>query len=443
MAATNNRLFRLYQRIVSSIAFVPALITLGLVLLCLISIVLELTWLQPYKEDVKLGLVNNANNARLILGTLVGGIVSLMVFSFSMVMVVLNSASSSLSPRVIPSLISSRSHQIILGIYLGTIIDSLLLILTIQEGEDITIPSLGIFFALALGIISLCLFIAFIRGISQSIQVDYILYGIFKKTRQELLRQQRNLEQQPQRPEWPEDDEWMVVRARRSGYFKALNVDAVHDLLCRHDLKMTVRVHYGFFVMPGHPLFRLSRHADEETVEALLDSFDFFVEEYANDHFFFGFKQMTEIATKALSPGINDPGTAIKAIDMLSVLFSERLKLPDFDIEPLPDQPARLYFRELDLHQMLHAIFGPLCTYGKEDVQVMLSLLQAYKNLLFCDPGAELEAVLLRHASAVVGQASASLSDPLDLDEIDAAIERLNVAIRHHDALIKGSRLES
>ncbi|TLX61960.1 DUF2254 domain-containing protein [Stutzerimonas nosocomialis] len=443
MAATNNRLFRLYQRIVSSIAFVPALISLALVLLCVISIVLEMTWLQPYKEDVRLGLVNDADNARLILGTLVGGIISLMVFSFSMVMVVLNSASSTLSPRVIPSLISSRSHQIILGFYLGTIIDSLLLILTIQEGEDITIPSLGIFVALALGIISLCLFIAFIRGISQSIQVDYILHGIFKNTRQELLRQQQNLERQPQRPQWPDDDQWMVVSSRRSGYFKALNLDAANDLLCRHDLKMTVRVHFGFFVMPGHPLFRLSRHADEETVDALLDCFDFFVEEYASHHFFFGFKQMTEIATKALSPGINDPGTAIKATDMLSVLFSERLKLPDFDIAPLPDQPARLYFRELDLHRMLHAIFGPLCTYGKEDVQVMLNLLQAYKNLLFCNPGAAHEAVLLRHAAAVIGQAMASLSDPLDQAEIGAAVDRLNEAIRHHDALIRGSPLES
>ena len=51
--------------------------------------------------------MKNAENARLILGSLVGGIISLMVFSFSMVMVVLNSAASSLSPRVIPGLISS------------------------------------------------------------------------------------------------------------------------------------------------------------------------------------------------------------------------------------------------------------------------------------------------------------------------------------------------
>ncbi len=172
MSALTNRLFRLYHRVIGSIAFYPTLIALGLACLCLITIVLELTWLQPYKEQLELGVVKNAENARLILGTLVGGIISLMVFSFSMVMVVLNSAASSLSPRVIPGLISSRSHQLVLGVYLGTIIGSLMLISTIQEGDDINVPSLGVFLALFLGVICLCLFIYFIRSISLSIQVD-------------------------------------------------------------------------------------------------------------------------------------------------------------------------------------------------------------------------------------------------------------------------------
>ena len=227
MDTSSNRLFRLYQRIVSSIAFYPALITLGLVLLCIVSIWLEMTYLQAYKEDIKLGLVNNAENARLILGTLVGGIVSLMVFSFSMVMVVLNSASSTLSPRVIPSLISSRNHQFILGIYLGTIIDSLLLILTIQEGDDINIPSLGIFLALGLGIVSLCLFIAFIREISQSIQVDFILNNLFKKALKELKALQNKFGQFSKCPQWPDDQDWHVIRSTRAGYFKAFNSEGV------------------------------------------------------------------------------------------------------------------------------------------------------------------------------------------------------------------------
>ncbi len=433
MSAVTNRLFRLYHRVTGSIAFYPTLIAVGLASLCVVTIVLEMTWLQPYKEDLDLGLVKNADNARLILGTLVAGIISLMVFSFSMVMVVLNSAASSLSPRVIPGLISSRSHQVVLGVYLGTIINSLMLISTIQEGDDINVPSLGIFLALGLAVICLCLFVYFIRSISLSIQVDFILNRVYKQTLAQLRTRRRQL-QDSHGPAWPDDAQWSVVRARRSGYFKALNVTAAHDVLDDHDARMTVQVHYGFFVMPGHPLMRIDRELDDDCTNRLLDCFDFYVEEYAQRHFFFGFKQIVEIAVRALSPGINDPGTAIKAIDMLSVLLAERMEMPDHEVAHAQDRP-RIFIRELNLHQLLQMTFGPQRRYGADDLQVLQALLQACKNLLYAAKDADTERVLLRHAQAVVDQAAISLSGALDRQAMVEAVRSLNQAVRHAEPL--------
>ncbi|MDH0499350.1 DUF2254 domain-containing protein [Stutzerimonas stutzeri] len=429
MSAVTNRLFRLYHRVTGSIAFYPTLIAVGLASLCVVTIVLEMTWLQPYKEDLDLGLVKNADNARLILGTLVAGIISLMVFSFSMVMVVLNSAASSLSPRVIPGLISSRSHQVVLGVYLGTIINSLMLISTIQEGDDINVPSLGIFLALGLAVICLCLFVYFIRSISLSIQVDFILNRVYKQTLAQLRTRRRQL-QDSHGPAWPDDAQWSVVRARRSGYFKALNVAAAQDLLEEQDARMTVQVHYGFFVMPGHPLMRIDRELDENCTNRLLDCFDFYVEEYAQRHFFFGFKQIVEIAVRALSPGINDPGTAIKAIDMLGVLLAERMQMPDHEVARAEDRP-RIFIRELNLHQLLQMTFGPQRRYGADDLQVLQALLQACKNLLYAAEDADTERVLLRHAQAVVDQAAISLTGVLDREAMVEAVQSLNQAVRH------------
>ncbi len=433
MSAVTNRLFRLYHRVTGSIAFYPTLIAVGLASLCVVTIVLEMTWLQPYKEDLDLGLVKNADNARLILGTLVAGIISLMVFSFSMVMVVLNSAASSLSPRVIPGLISSRSHQVVLGVYLGTIINSLMLISTIQEGDDINVPSLGIFLALGLAVICLCLFVYFIRSISLSIQVDFILNRVYKQTLAQLRTRRRQL-QDSHGPAWPDDAQWSVVRARRSGYFKALNVTAAHDVLDEHNARMTVQVHYGFFVMPGHPLMRIDRELDDDCTNRLLDCFDFYVEEYAHRHFFFGFKQIVEIAVRALSPGINDPGTAIKAIDMLSVLLAERMEMPDHEVAHAQDRP-RIFIRELNLHQLLQLTFGPQRRYGAAALLVLQALLQACKNLLYAAKDADTERVLLRHAQAVVDQAAISLSGALDRQAMVEAVRSLNQAVRHAEPL--------
>lgn len=96
-------------------------------------------------------------------------------------------------------------------------------------------------------------------------------------------------------------------------------------------LRMTMMIHRSFFVMNGRPLFKLDREVEQEVANALLDCFDFFIEEYARSHYLFGCEQICEIAVKALSQGINAPGSAITAIDMLSVLLSKRLLLPDLD----------------------------------------------------------------------------------------------------------------
>ncbi|MBS7691471.1 DUF2254 domain-containing protein [Pseudomonas lalucatii] len=429
MVQPSNLLFRAYQRTVHSLAFYPTLIALGFLLLCLLNIAIEYQpWLLVLKARLDIGLVKNADNARLILGTLVAGIMSLMVFSFSMVMVVLNNAAAALSPRVIPGLISSKGHQKTLGFYLGTILYALLLITTIEQQGDERVPSLGVLVTLGLGIACLGLFVQFIRSISQSIQVEYILNNLYCTTLDKLGGCERKLLDCRQPPRWPVAAGWAQVEARRSGYFKELNVVTLNALLEEHDLRMAVLVHRGFFVMAGHPLFKLDRPVDETLQQLLLDCFDFFVEQYASSHYVFGCKHISEIAVKALSPGINDPGTALTAIDMLCVLFSKRMALPDLDVMPLADQAPRLFFLELPLDQLLQLVFGPLRTYGGADPQVLSGLLQAYKNLLYQQPSARHKADLVRHAQSVLETADRHIANRRDREELNAMVERFNQA---------------
>lgn len=427
MAVPSNILFRAYQRILHSLAFYPTLIATGFFVLCLLTMVAEYQpWMLALKKQFDLGLVSNADNARLILGTLVAGILSLMVFSFSMVMVVLNNAAASLSPRVIPGLISSKGHQKTLGFYLGTILYALLLITTIEQGNDERIPSFGVLITLALGIVCLGLFVHFIRSISQSIQVEHILGNLYNASLEKLDVCMNGPAARAARTQWPDDSAWVTVHARRNGYFKELNVKEVNALLQRHQVRMTVLAHRGFFVSEGHPLFRLERQLDDGVCQQLLDCFDFFIEEYASSHYFFGCRQMSEIAVEALSPGINDPGTAIKAVDLLSVLLSRRLALAERDFVSQPGGPPRLCYQELSLDQLLLQLLGPIRTYGAADVCVLASLLQAFKNLLHRPASSRQRADLLRHARSVRDTAERHLSERRDREEINDFITRLN-----------------
>ena len=423
----SNIAFRVYQRTLHSLALYPTLIALGFFALCLVVMSIEFQpWLMALKAKVDVGLVRNAENARLILSTLVGGILSLTVFSFSMVMVVLNNASAALSPRVIPGLISDKGHQKTLGFYLGSILYSLLLITTIEQGNSTQVPSLGVLIALGMGIACLGLFVHFIHSISRSIQVEYILNNLYHTTLNKLAASAARLADIEDMPSWPDDQHWPHVRAQRSGYFKELNSSAVNALLVEHDLRMTVLIHRGFFVMAGRPLFKLDREVDEEVANALLDCFDFFIEEYAHAHYLFGCTQISEIAVKALSPGINDPGTALTAIDLLSVLFSKRLALPDLDFALLDDEPPRLFHYELSLDELVLLVFGPIRNYGSTDASVLGGLLQAFKNLLYQPLRAQQKTDLLRHVRSVQETADQHLHNSREREAINQLLERLN-----------------
>lgn len=105
----------------SNIAFYPSLISLVGLFFAFFMYYLESWGVSKYLvENAPLLVINNVDTARDLLTTFIGGLISIMVFSFSLVMILLNQASSNFSPRLLPGLISNRRHQVILGIYNAT-----------------------------------------------------------------------------------------------------------------------------------------------------------------------------------------------------------------------------------------------------------------------------------------------------------------------------------
>src|SRR5690554_881221 len=242
---------RLYINIVNSIAFYPALISIGFFLFSLLIMRIEYTsFVIDVKKGLKPMLVEGLDNARLILGTISGSIFSLMVFSFSMVMLVLNRASSMLSPRVIPGLITKKSHQVVLGMYLGTIIYSLILIVNIQsETAEYHIPTLGIFLAMVFAMTCLGMFVYFIDSISKSIQVDNILQRIFKDT----LRQMGKVSVSEKPAEMPNTEGWFSIDASGSGYMKQIELNSLKRICKKNDITVKITENPGFFFVAGYP----------------------------------------------------------------------------------------------------------------------------------------------------------------------------------------------
>ncbi|SIQ38762.1 Predicted membrane protein [Maribacter ulvicola] len=214
-----DRLNNLFKHIRTRIAFFPTVISLAGLLLAFLMIYLEQNNISAYLINVAPALViDNTDTAKTILSTLIGGLISLTVFSFSMVMVLLNQASSNFSPRVLPGIISDQKHQIVLGLYIATILYNIFVLISIEPTENAyQTPGFAVLFGIILAVVCLAAFIYFIHHISQAIQVGNILTAIHSRTKSEITSIIKQQEQHTL--EFSSGQYWEAHEINKTGYF--------------------------------------------------------------------------------------------------------------------------------------------------------------------------------------------------------------------------------
>lgn len=423
MSSLTNTFFRVAKRVSSSIAFYPVAIASAFLVIACLVLAFETTSLaERLRDDLPAGLTE-ADNAREILGTLITAIISLTVFSFSMVMVVLNGAAARLSPRVLPGLISDRRNQSILGFYLGSILYYLLMIGTIDKNDTATIPTLGLVLTLLSGIGCMALFVLFIRSVSQSIQVDWVIGQLYEGA-------SKNLEARKKRmadvADIPDAVDWWCLPASRPGYLRDVNERRLCHVLRKRDLIGVVQVEPGFFLIEGHPLLKLSAPLSDKDAKEVQDCFDFRNSEFAGGNVSYGMRQISEIAIKAISPSINDPGTTIRAVNLIGVLLKRLGGVPPFDIGCFDEGRPRLFYPQLGMQRLLEMVIAPIRVYGSHDPMVLITLMQCMKNALHDSPSDEQLKALHDELRALREEADAKIENRRDRAAVNDQIERLN-----------------
>lgn len=373
-------ILRSIYKLKDKIAFFPTLIALAGSAFAFLMFYLESKGVSKYLLDVVPDLViNNTDTARTLLTTITAGSISIMVFSFSMVMVLLNQASSNFSPRLLPGLISNRKHQIILGIYVATILYSIFTLISIRpSGNEYQLPGFSVLLGIVFMVISLGAFIYFIHSISQSIQINNIMDKVFKQSSDRLSHL---IEREKDNKEcFKSNKDWKKYKSLKTGYLQNISLANIAQIAKEYDCKIEVSAYKGAFLLEKDILFKTEKELDEDTLEALHTNFDFAKSELIEDNYVLAFKQLTEIAVKAMSPGINDPGTALNAIDYLSQLYVLRLKKNDISYTYI-DQTPWVFIATINFSTLLYEAMAYLRTYCKHDVMLVQRLLVMLKNL--------------------------------------------------------------
>lgn len=375
-----NRTISFFNIIESKIAFYPSLLAILGFNFAFFMLYLENRGISKYLiEHVPVLVVDNGDTAMTILSALISGLISMVVFSFSMVMLLLSQASSNFSPRLLPGLISDRRHQVILGIYLFTILYCIFILFSIQPtGDKYQIPGFAVLLGIIQTVISIYAFIYFIHNISQSIQISNILQNIFQiaKTRLDKLIDS----EEHQFDDFPSTDDWKEYHSDNSGYLQNISFTNLVDICKEKDIKLHILPVKGIFVLNGIPLFKASKELEDGTLNKILSNFNFSREELVSDNYTLAFKQITEIIVKAMSPGINDPGTAINGIDYLTELFALRMMKKDSSVI-VRDEEAYIKLNTVDFADLLLNIMASIRTYCKHDIILVKKLLLMFYYL--------------------------------------------------------------
>ncbi|MCP9235722.1 DUF2254 domain-containing protein [Lewinella sp. JB7] len=379
-----TRLVRTFSKqAVRSVAFLPVPMIVAAVTFGFLFYWLEnRTGISQRTTDIFPALaITSQDTARTILGMFIGGLITLTVFTFSQIMILLNQVASSYSPRLLPKLTGDRSLQFVMGLNLATIVLTITVLLSIRSNDDYKIPNFSILVCTILGITCLCLFVYFVTAITKKIQVDSIIDA---SARVSLRGIESEFDQQQEGfsegtiPREVKD--WYAIPSPISGYVGTVDHKSLSELAGKYDTRIYIGVRKGDFVPKGLPMLQSERKLTEEQIERIMATVSPIHDRF-DDWYLPNLKQLTEIALKALSPGINDPGTALTVIDRQTEILSRLMAAPLHNYFRAK-QGGDVWFARHDYDEVLTALMQEMRCYGKQDPLIVRRLFQMLFHLL-------------------------------------------------------------
>tara|TARA_B100001146_G_C16199305_1_gene443401 strand:- start:1140 stop:2207 length:1068 start_codon:yes stop_codon:yes gene_type:complete len=335
-------------------------IALGFGILAIVLVITSPSLLNDYPQLA----ISDKDSVKFILTFTIGGIFTLTIFSYTMVMDVLNRSISNYSPRLIPLILKEKHHQIILGVTSGTIIYCMIMAAFVSGKSSDQFPSVAAPLAILMGIFNILLFIYFIHSVSQSIHVNYVLRKSFSNTKNAIYHI-KNLPFEKTCEEKSEDFWEQYVSMTQCGYLNKIRIEKLIGISEEHNIQIKLLKKMGSFILENQPVIAVSRQINDSIEQKIKRCISIDRGEPI-DVIEVGFKHMVEVGVKASSPAINDPGTSLMSIDYLTQLFLLRKELPEFNTLK-SDKGGVLKMDMVSYQKLAETCFLEMETYMKDD----------------------------------------------------------------------------
>jgi uncharacterized membrane protein len=323
------------------------------------------------------------DTARLIVGTVTGSLFSLVVVISSALLVAVQLASAQLTPRIITLLYRNRVRKLVVAVFAFTFTFSLSLLVRLET----SVPLLTGYIAAYGFLLNLILFIYFIDSIGKTLRPSTILGDIAQGGRYviESVYPQPLSEDDsgPPLPTVIHSGAASIIRSTEDGVVLAFDSKGLVMIAERSRCLIELVPEVGDFVAAGDPLFRIFESDGELSPEILRNSVAIGRERTLEQDPMFALRVIVDIASKALSPAVNDPTTAVIAIDQLHQLLRDigRRQLDD-GIETTSDGRVLLAYSTPNWEDFVSLAVTEIRQYGATSIQVTRRLQAMLENLI-------------------------------------------------------------
>lgn len=343
----------------------------ALCVLLAVGLALAMVEVDRARDERLLGLTFGAgpDGAREVLSAITTSMITFTGLVFSITIVVLQLTSSQFSPRVLRTFLRDRQTQWSLGVFVATFVYAVMVLRTV-DGSDGSrfVPGLATTLGVVLLLLSVGVFIAYIHHVATAIQVSSLIRAVGEETRSAIERLLQD--PPPSRPPPSLSAPARVLPSTTYGVVTSVDVPALVALASRADVVLVLRPALGQFVPKGGGLLEV--HGDGTfTEDAAVDAVTQGKDRTMQQDVAFGFRQLVDVAERALSPGINDPTTAVQALDELHDLLRRLVvrTLPN-GVHVDDGDRIRLVTQPLRVRDVLHLALDEIDQYGAEAIQV-------------------------------------------------------------------------
>ena len=390
------------QRIVVSLWFIPAIFAAGAIAAANLAVWLDSVVAAPvgFRPD----LVSDESAASNFAGAIAAATLAFVAVVFATTLVAIQLAASQYSPRTVRIFIRSRVTRVTLGLFLATFVFSLIMLVdnrsSLPSPKQFA-PVVSVTTLLALTVATVFGFVTYLHGVVRLMRVQYLLEAIATESRQSIE------ENFPPASSYvdaelpvPSPSPCELFYSGNTGVVTATDLYSLVEL-CREKgcwIELTVGV--GEYMAHRTPFAKVHGavlEAPEVTRFFLIRGERTFVQDAA-----FGLRQLVDVAARALSPAVNDPTTAVQAIDRISDLLALIGNRPDptgFRVDS--DGTVRLKRKLRSFEALLTLAFTEVIRYGADAPQVVRRILGAFD---------ELEITLPEERAAAIAQQRSTLA---------------------------------